>query len=29
YAGEFKNDKMHGQGTHTWKNGDKYVMMGG
>ena len=25
YDGEFKDDKKHGQGTHTWANGDKYV----
>jgi len=25
YHGEFKNDKMHGQGTHTHPNGNKYV----
>jgi hypothetical protein len=21
----YKDDKMHGQGTYTWANGDKYV----
>ncbi len=25
YVGEFKNDKIDGQGTLTWSNGDKYV----
>ena len=25
YVGEHKDDKMHGQGTYTWANGNKYV----
>ena len=25
YQGEFKDDKQHGQGTFTWKNGAKRV----
>ena len=25
YVGEWKDDKMHGQGTLVWTNGDKYV----
>jgi hypothetical protein len=26
YVGEYKDEKkMHGQGTYTWANGDKYV----
>tara|TARA_B100000315_G_C14483519_1_gene544068 strand:- start:136 stop:1089 length:954 start_codon:yes stop_codon:yes gene_type:complete len=25
YVGEFKNDKIDGQGTFTWSNGNKYV----
>ena len=25
YVGEFKDGKLHGQGTFTWYNGDKYV----
>ena len=25
YEGEWKNDKIHGQGTFTYANGDKYV----
>ena len=24
YDGEWKEDKKDGQGTYTWKNGDKY-----
>tara|TARA_B100001059_G_scaffold114388_1_gene114648 strand:+ start:742 stop:1278 length:537 start_codon:yes stop_codon:yes gene_type:complete len=24
YTGEWKNDKKHGYGTYTWKNGNKY-----
>jgi hypothetical protein len=25
YVGEWKDDKIHGQGTYTYANGDKYV----
>ena len=25
YAGEWKNDEYHGQGTYTWTSGSKYV----
>ena len=25
YVGEWKDDKQHGQGTHTWAGGEKYV----
>ena len=25
YVGEFKDGKIHGQGTYTWTSGDKYV----
>ena len=25
YVGEWKNGKLHGQGTHIWANGNKYV----
>jgi hypothetical protein len=25
FAGEYKDDKKHGQGTYTWAEGDKYV----
>ncbi len=25
YVGEYKNGKWHGQGTHTWADGEKYV----
>lgn len=24
YDGDWENEKMHGQGTMTWANGDKY-----
>ena len=25
YVGEYKDGKMHGQGTYTWASGSKYV----
>ena len=25
YEGEYRDDKMHGQGTYTWVNGDRWV----
>ena len=25
HIGGYKNDVMHGQGTYTWANGDKYI----
>ena len=25
YVGEYKDNKPHEQGTHTWKNGDKLI----
>ena len=25
YVGEYKNNKMHGQGTYTYADGEKYV----
>ena len=25
YVGEYKDGKMHGQGTYTWTSGDKYL----
>ena len=25
YKGEWKNGEFHGQGKHTWSNGEKYI----